>query len=159
MPEEKERREQEREARHSVDGSRFSPPQDKRRMFGLDADAFGDGHHGGVSLRVLKRRQAVERWKEKNRDRYLEQKRRLAARPEYRAHRREMYRQQVDELAELGILPRPKGRPRLYEGAEALEMRRERARRASARYRLKKISQSTEKDEQSTSTDPSENSA
>ena len=132
-------------------------------MFGLDADAFGDGHHGshgiGVPLRVLKRRQAVERWKEKNRDRYLEQKRRLAARPEYRAHRREMYRQQVDELAELGILPRPKGRPRLYEGAEALEMRRERARRASARYRLKKISQSTEKDEQSTSTDPSENSA
>ena len=120
-------------------------------MFGLAAD--------GVPLRVLKRRQAVERWKAKNRDRYLEQKRMLSARPEYRAHRREMYRQHVGELAELGILPRPKGRPRLYEGDEALEMCRERARRASARYRLKKISQSTEKDEQSTSEDPGEISA
>ena len=120
-------------------------------MFGLDAD-------GGVPLRVLKRRQAVERWKAKNRDRYLEQKRMLSARPEYRAHRREMYRQHVDELTNLGILPRPKGRPRLYEGAEALEMRRERARRASARYRLQKLSQWTEKDEQSTSTDSGEKS-
>ncbi len=112
-----------------------------------------------VPLRILKRRQAVERWKAKNRDRYLEQKRMLSARPEYRAHRREMYRLQVDELMELGFLPRPKGRPRLYDGAEAVEMRRERARRASAHYRLKKISQSTEKDEQSTSTDSSEISA
>ena len=120
---------------------------------------FGVGADGGVPLRVLKRRQAVERWKEKNRDRYLEQKRRLAARPEYRAHRREMYRQQMDELREAGIRPRSKGRPRLYEGAEALEMRRERARRASARYRLKHISHSSENDEQSTSTDSSENSA
>ena len=108
---------------------------------------------------MLKRRQAVERWKANNYTYYLEQKRMLSSRPEYRARRREMYRQQVDELTELGILPRPKGRPRLYEGAEALEMRRERARRASARYRLKNISHSTEKNEQSTSTDPSENSA
>ena len=123
-------------------------------MFGLDAD-------GGVSLRVLKRRQAVERWKATNYTYYLEQKRMLSSRPEYRARRREMYRQQVDELKELGILPRPKGRPRLYEegSREALEARRERARRASARYRLKNISHSTEKDEQSTSTDSSENSA
>ena len=90
-----------------------------------------------VPLRVVKRRLAVEKWKAKNRDRYLEQKRTLAARPEYRAHRREMYRQHVEELTQLGVLPRPKGRPRLYEGEEAAEMRRESARRASARYREK----------------------
>lgn len=38
-----------------------------------------------------KRRAAVERWKLKNRDYYLEQKRRLAARPEYLAKRRALY--------------------------------------------------------------------
>jgi hypothetical protein len=37
-------------------------------------------------------RAAVERWKEKNREYYLEQKRRLAGRPEYLARRREFYR-------------------------------------------------------------------
>ena len=78
---------------------------------------------GGAPLHVVKRRAAVELWKAKNRDRYLEQKRQLSARPEYKARRRELYRQQVQELTELGILPRPKGRPRLYdEGSqEALE--------------------------------------
>eukprot|EP00973_Karenia_brevis_P028084 3868390-Karenia_brevis.AAC.1 len=107
---------------------------------------------GGVTLRIFKCRLAVERWKAKKRDRCLAQKRQLAARPEYKAHRREMYRQKVDELKELGILPRAKGRPRLYhEGSqEALEARREKGRRASARYREKnKISQGYEKDEQS----------
>ena len=39
-----------------------------------------------------KHRLAVERWKENNREYYLEQKRRLASRPEYLAKRREMYR-------------------------------------------------------------------
>ena len=38
---------------------------------------------------------------------------------------------------EAGILPRSKGRPRMYEGAEALERCRERARVNSARYRVK----------------------
>ena len=40
--------------------------------------------------RKLRKRQSQERWKDKNRDYYLEQKRRLASRPEYReklAHR------------------------------------------------------------------------
>ena len=40
---------------------------------------------------------AMQRWKEKHRDYYLAQKRRLAARPEYKAHRREMYRAKVEE--------------------------------------------------------------
>ena len=39
-----------------------------------------------------KHRDAVERWKEKNREYYLAQKRRLASRPEYLAKRRENYR-------------------------------------------------------------------
>ena len=37
---------------------------------------------------------AVEAWKLRNRPHYLEQKRRLAARPEYLAHRRVKYRLQ-----------------------------------------------------------------
>ena len=42
--------------------------------------------------RWLKHRQSVELWKVRNRGYYLGQKRRLAHRPEYLAHRREMYR-------------------------------------------------------------------
>ena len=41
--------------------------------------------------RWVKRRQAVENWKMANYQYYLEQKRRLAHRPAYLAHRREMY--------------------------------------------------------------------
>ena len=104
----------------------------------------------GVPLHVVKRRAAVERWKSNNRQRYLEQKRQLSARPEYKARRREMYRQHVQDLTQLGILPRPKGRPRLYEegSQEALQARREKGRRASARYREKQnISPRYQKDE------------
>ncbi len=96
--------------------------------------------------RILKKRAAVNRWKAANYDRYLLQKRTLAARPEYKAHRREMYREKTEELKLLGILPRKRGRPQMYEGSEAIEMKRRRAREAMARYRLKKISQLTEKD-------------
>ena len=94
----------------------------------------------GVPLHVVKRRAAVEKWKAANRQVYLLQKRQLSARPEYKARRREMYRLHVQELKDLGILPRRKGRPRLYEegSREALEARREKGRRASARYREKK---------------------
>ncbi len=42
--------------------------------------------------RWVKHRVAVERWKSNNYTIYLAQKRRLAARPEYLAHRRAMYR-------------------------------------------------------------------
>ncbi len=45
-----------------------------------------------VDLKVSKRRHAVERWKLNNREYYLEQKRKLAHRPEYLQHRREMYK-------------------------------------------------------------------
>ena len=41
---------------------------------------------------IVKKRLAVEKWKEKNREYYLAQKRRLAHRPEYLAHRRQMYK-------------------------------------------------------------------
>jgi len=90
-----------------------------------------------VPMTVLKRRRAVEQWKANNREYYLRQKRQLASRPEYLAHRRAVYAARQAELREAGILPRPKGRPRMYEGAEALERLRERARRNSARYRAK----------------------
>ena len=42
--------------------------------------------------RWIKRREAVEKWKMAHYAYYLEQKRRLAHRPEYLAHRRAMYR-------------------------------------------------------------------
>ena len=96
---------------------------------------------------ILKRRRAVERWKANNRDYYLQQKRELSARPEYRAKMRASYAAQQAELREAGILPRPLGRPRLYDGEEALEMKRQRAREAAARYRLRLFSQVQEKDE------------
>ena len=42
-------------------------------------------------VRWARHRLAVERWKIRNYDYYLQQKRELAARPEYLAHRRRMY--------------------------------------------------------------------
>ena len=62
-------------------------------------------------------------------------KRRLATRPEYKAHRREMYKQKVDELKELGILPRKRGRPTMYSYEENLEIKRDRAREYATRSR------------------------
>ena len=94
-----------------------------------------------------KQQTALQRWKEKNREYYLAQKRKLAARPEYKKHRREMYRAKVEELTLLGILPRKRGRPTMYEGTEAIEMRRQRARESTARYRAKRNSQQQEKDD------------
>jgi hypothetical protein len=99
-----------------------------------------------------KQQTAMQRWKEAHREYYLSQKRRLAARPEYKAHRREMYKAKQEELTLLGILPRKKGRPRMYEGDEALEMRRQRARESTARYRAKRISQQQEKDDHESET-------
>ena len=104
---------------------------------------------------VMRRRIACEKWKRTHREYYLDQKRRLANRPEYKAHRREMYKQHTDELKLLGILPRKRGRPMMYVGPEALEMKRRRAREAAARYRLI-FSQLEEKDEPTTSTSSSE---
>ena len=45
--------------------------------------------------RWVKHRGAQERWKTMNRERYLQQKRELASRPAYLAHRRAMYRQRL----------------------------------------------------------------
>ena len=92
-------------------------------------------------MKKSKRRLACELWKAKNRDYYLQQKRDLASRPEYKAHRREMYRQKLEELKLLGILPRKRGRPTMYDHGEALEMKRERARQYAVRSRAtRKIS-------------------
>jgi hypothetical protein len=80
---------------------------------------------------ILKRRQAVERWKTNNREYYLAQKRYLSSRPEYLEHRREVYANKQAELREQGVLPKPMGRPRLYDVDEGLMRCKER----SARYR------------------------
>ena len=77
----------------------------------------------------------------------MEQKRRLAARPEYKAHRRDMYKQKVDELKLLGILPRKRGRPPLYNHTEALEVKRDKAKKHAMRSRAAaKISHLPEND-------------
>ena len=75
-----------------------------------------------VSQKILKRRAAVEAWKVKNRDYYLQQKRDLSSRPEYRAKMRAKYAEQQRELKGAGIVPRKMGRPLLYQGQEAIDM-------------------------------------
>ena len=106
----------------------------------------------GYSGSDMQKRTACERWKQQNREYYLEQKRRLATRPEYKAHRREMYRQKVAELKLLGILPRKRGRPTMYEHEEALEIKRDRARNYAMRSRAAKhIPQLNENDNTSKS--------
>ena len=111
-----------------------------------------------VSEKILKRRAAVERWKANHREYYLRQKRELSARPEYRAKMRAKYAEQQRELKEAGIVPRKMGRPRLYDGQEAIDIRRQRAREYSARDRLKINSQIEEKDESTTNSSSSEKS-
>ena len=112
-----------------------------------------------VSEQVIKRRVAVERWKAKNREYYLQQKRELSARPEYRAKMRAKYAAEREELKQAGILPRKMGRPRLYEGQEAIDMQRQRAREATARYRARQIfSHGKENNESTKSSSPSEES-
>ncbi len=95
--------------------------------------------------KVMKRRAAVERWKANNREYYINQKRALSARPEYKAHRRELHHSKRQELIQEGLAPRKLERPRLYDGEEAIEAKRQRAREAAARYRARQlISQPTE---------------
>ena len=111
-----------------------------------------------ASHSVIRRRAACEKWKIAHRDYYLDQKRRLASRPEYKAHRRAVYKQQTDELKLLGILPMNRGRPMMYVGPVALEMKRQQASEAAARYRMRKISQLSKNDESTTSTSSSQES-
>ena len=107
----------------------------------------------GPSPAVLKRRAAVESWKTRNRDYYLAQKRKLASRPEYLAHRRTVYQMKKNELSLLEILPKKLGRPVLYTPEVRLERRREKNRKASARYRAKLFSPGYKKDDTTTATD------
>jgi len=86
---------------------------------------------------ILKRRAAVERWKIQNREKYLAQKRQLSARPEYKAHRREIYHAKRQELIDAGLAPKKLGRPQLYSSEEALERKRQRARDYTVRRREK----------------------
>ena len=112
-----------------------------------------------VSDKILKRRACVERWQTNNREYYLQQKRQLSARPEYRAKMRAKYKQERDELKALGYLPRKMGRPRLYNAEEGIEVRRQQSKEASARYRHRQqLSLLVETYESTTSQGPSEDS-
>ena len=111
-----------------------------------------------VSDKILKRRAAVERWKATNREYYLQQKRDLSARPEYRARMRAKHADQQAELRHLGICPRKLGRPRLYEGQEAIDVRRQRAREATARYRARQLFSHVDENNESTNSSSSEKS-
>ena len=102
---------------------------------------------------VLKRRAAVEAWKIRNREYYLAQKRELASRPEYLAHRRDIYQQKKNELSLLETLPKKLGRPVLYTPEVRLQRRRENNRRASARYRNSLFSLGLNKDDTTNSTE------
>ena len=101
----------------------------------------------------------MQRWKANNREYYLQQKRELSARPEYRLKMRQKYAEKQQELKDAGILPRKMGRPRLYSGEEWVEVERARAREASSRYRLKKkLSRVSKNNESTTSSDPNSES-
>jgi hypothetical protein len=77
----------------------------------------------------IERRKAVQKaWVGRNQDYVTAQCKRLATRPEYQERRRELYSGKRQRLLESGFVPRPRGRPRLYEAEEALERKRTRAR-------------------------------
>ena len=58
-----------------------------------------------------------------------------------------MYKQRVDELKQLGLLPRKRGRPTMYDPKEALEIKRDKAREYAMRLRAaRKISLLLEND-------------
>ena len=61
--------------------------------------------------RWQKARAAVERWKANNREYYLTQKRSLASRPEYLAHRRGVYLKKRQVMRESGLLPKRRVQP------------------------------------------------
>ena len=77
----------------------------------------------------IERRKAVQKaWVGRNQDYVTAQCKRLATRPEYQERRRELYSGKRQRLLESGFVPRPRGRPRLYEAEEALERKRTRGR-------------------------------
>ena len=76
-----------------------------------------------VSEAILKRRACVERWKLRNMEYYLAQKRLLSGRPEYLARRRELYRIKREEFIREHGLPK-RGRPRSCEHANYPSLRK-----------------------------------
>ena len=92
--------------------------------------------------RRKRQRAASERWKRVNYEYYLNQKRTLSARPSYKAHRRQKYKEkQIILRAVEGYVPPVRGRPRIYSPGQALRKKRETARLwASIRRAREKIS-------------------
>ena len=92
--------------------------------------------------RRKRQRVASERWKRANYEHYLQQKRTLSARPSYKAHRRQKYREkQITLKAIEGYVPPVRGRPRIYSPGQARRRKKETARSwASARRAREKIS-------------------
>ena len=100
-------------------------------------------HHLDKRTPEQKRERHLEQiraWQTKHREYYLAQKRELSKRPEYKEHRRKCYHERTQILKDAGILPMKKGRPRLYEGDEAKERKREINRAANQRYKDRKRS-------------------
>ena len=80
-------------------------------------------------------------WKSRNYSYYLWQKRVLSSRPEYKKHRRDIYRQRrMDLLSQHGYTAPPRGRPKKYTEQEALSRKRTSARVWARLHREKKIS-------------------
>ena len=92
------------------------------------------------SMQIVKRRMACERWKVKNYEYYLEQKRMLSSRPEYKAHRREMYKiKRESMMADEDYVAPTRGRPRIYNDQDKLLRKRECARNWAMRSRVRNI--------------------
>jgi len=85
--------------------------------------------------RIERKKATQKAWVQRNYDHFTAQCKRLATRPEYRERRRELYSGKRQMLLESGFVPRPRGRPRLYEAEEALERKRTRARESMRHLR------------------------
>jgi len=67
----------------------------------------------------LENKKATQKaWVLRNYDYVTAQCKRLSTRPEYRERRKELYAWKRQSLLESGFVPRPRGRPRLYEAPE-----------------------------------------
>ena len=97
---------------------------------------------------TTKRRTACERWKRKHYEYYLAQKRFLSARPEYKAHRREMYKikKEMMMIDEDYVAP-IRGRPRIYDSDQRLLRKRECAKNWATRSRARNIISAPLKDQ------------
>ena len=84
--------------------------------------------------RIERKKATQKAWKQRNYAYVTAQCKRLGTRPEYRERRKELYNGK-QLLLEPGFVPRPRGRPRLYEAEEAMERRRTVARESIRRSR------------------------